>query len=630
MGQGVVYQDTAGRILDANPAAERILGLTLAQMQGRTSTDPRWRALREDGSPFPGEEHPSMLALRTGRPVHGQVMGVFHPTDERTRWILIDATPELDEAGQVVEVFTTFSDITALRAAEAQALDVARRFDRVFECAPWNGVFYRLVRDEAGEIVDWELQAINPPAAASIGGKPADFLGRRATELFGPEVMRDYITLSREVVASGAPRTFETYFEANQRHYVTSVFLVDADHYANIALDITEQKRAEAERGRLQAQVGQAQKMESVGRLAAGVAHDFNNLLMAQKGFSELLRMRLGSTAEPIEELDQIEACVDRAAVLTRQLLAFSRNQPMPAVVLDLNELVQGLVKLLQRLIGADVAVTTALAPAPALVVADPGQLEQVVVNLAVNARDAMPEGGRLAIRVSLEDGGAAPDERRGAPVGAVVLSVADTGCGMDEETCRRAFEPFFTTKPVGKGTGLGLSVVHDVVEQCGGSVSVESAPGRGTDVRVTLPRAARAASVPAPPRAPSVPASGELVLVVDDDPVLRTLAQRMLEPKGFRVAVAPHAEAALRLVGELGLRPDVVLTDVVMPGMSGRALADRLAELVPGLPVVVMSGHAGATAAGLAARAGGPDFLPKPFSSAELAAKLRAALARR
>ena len=376
------------------------------------------------------------------------------------------------------------------------------------------------------------------------------------------------------------------------------------------------------ERRRLEEALGRAQKMEAVGRLAGGVAHDFNNVLTAIIGSVELLMLDVPPGAKPREELEIIRDASEHARDLIRRLLAFSARQVLQPTVLDLNRLVGDLGKLLRRMIGEDVELTTALGPELGTVRVDAGQMEQVLVNLALNARDAMPRGGRLTIETAdVELPGALDPPAPDVPSGRyVMLSVTDTGVGMDRETAAHMFEPFFTTKARGKGTGLGLATVYGIVHQSGGHIAVDSGPGRGTTFRIFLPCSPEpeAAADRAPPAA--APAGGtETVLVVEDEPLVRILARKILEQAGYRVLVAASGTAALQLAEQHDGAIHLLLTDVVMPEMSGRELVRRLTERLSDVRVVYMSGYAD--------EAVDRPFIQKPFTRDELARVVREAL---
>ena len=398
-----------------------------------------------------------------------------------------------------------------------------------------------------------------------------------------------------------------------------------------------EQETLRAETGRLEAEVAkrtqqlfQAQKMEAVGLLAGGVAHDFNNLLTVISGRTELLLRKLPPGDPMARGLGLIEETAQRAASLTRQLLAFSRKQRLDRRIVSLNSVVTDMEKMLRPLIGEQISLVTELDPELGLVSADAAQLEQVILNLVVNARDAMPRGGRLVIRTAnsqLDDATGA--WRPGPDVGChAVLSVSDTGVGMDQATQARIFEPFFTTKNPGQGTGLGLSTVYGIVQQHGGFVSVESAPGAGTTFKICLPHTGSAVDVtPTSETSPSRAASArgtETVLVVEDEAELRTLTVEVLSQRGYAVLAAADGEAALRVAARHRGPLHLLLTDVVMPHLNGWELARQLTAVRPETRVLYMTGYDEITAQGGVRDA---DVLQKPFTPDVLARRVRQAL---
>ena len=392
---------------------------------------------------------------------------------------------------------------------------------------------------------------------------------------------------------------------------------------AGVAEDITQRRRLEEE-------FRQVQKLEAVGRLAGGVAHDFNNLLTVINGYSELALRQVELDSPVRSPLEEVQRAGQRAADLTRQLLAFSRRQVLQPKVLDLGALLAGTEKMLRRLIGEDIQLAVAAAPRLRRVFADPGQLEQVVMNLVLNARDAMPEGGTISLETADVDLPAAAAEAVGVPPGGyVILRVIDTGHGMDPETQARIFEPFFTTKEAGKGTGLGLSTVYGIVRQSDGAVVCHSEPGKGASFSIYLPRVAAPVEAQAPAGASESPGGRERILLVEDEAAVREIARELLAAAGYRVQVAANAQQALALAASSSEPQDLLLTDMVLPGLTGPQLAERLSASYPGLRVLFTSGYA-AEALGrgtnLPARM---DLLPKPFTRDILLRRVRAALDR-
>ena len=377
-------------------------------------------------------------------------------------------------------------------------------------------------------------------------------------------------------------------------------------------------------RERLERELAQAQQMAVLGRFAGGVAHDFDNLLTAIQGYTSLLLRDLRPEDPQREGLEEIRHASERAAGLTRQILAFGRRHAAESGPVDLNRLIGNLVRLLPPLIGDDLALVTVLAPSIGMVRADPGQLEQVVMNLVINARDAMPDGGRLTIATANEhisdfDPRASPEL---PPGHYVMLTVRDTGTGIDPAALPSIFEPFFTTKERGRGLGLGLATVYGIVKQCEGHIDVESAPGRGTSVRVYLPMA-RAESGAAGPGLPSATRSARIILLVEDEEPVRLFAKAALEEQGYRVLEAAHGWDALMRLSEFDGAVNLVIADVMMPEMGGSELARRLAVERPGLPILFLSGY---TDDEMTLRGLGPPsaFVQKPFTPDVLARRVR------
>jgi two-component system cell cycle sensor histidine kinase/response regulator CckA len=391
------------------------------------------------------------------------------------------------------------------------------------------------------------------------------------------------------------------------------------EYYETFVRDVTEQQR-------LQQQLTQSQKMEAIGRLAGGIAHDFNNLLTVITSYSELLLEDLGTNDPRHDDLAQIRQAAEGAAGLTRQLLAFSRQQVLEPRVVSLNVVVENLQKMLQRVIGDDVQLATVLAPELGAVKADVGQLEQILMNLAVNARDAMPTGGKLTIETGNVDHD--PDwERRGQPATStpfVMLAVTDTGTGMDEATKARIFEPFFTTKDPGKGTGLGLATVYAIVKQSNGFVWVYSEVGHGTSFKIYLPQVDGVADSTPASTASSLPRGTETVLIAEDSAAVRAVSKEMLQRQGYDVLEAPNGEAALHLAARHQGPIHLLLTDVVMPVMGGRELADRLTAIRPDTRVLYTSGYTDDSVVRHGILEGGLAYLQKPFSPEKLARKVR------
>jgi signal transduction histidine kinase/ActR/RegA family two-component response regulator len=404
-----------------------------------------------------------------------------------------------------------------------------------------------------------------------------------------------------------------------EAHYEARLLPFMEDQFIVIVRNITERRNAEESLLNAQDQLRQSQKMEAVGRLAGGVAHDFNNLLTAIRGYCDLAMARLHDAAQLRKSLQEIQKISDRAAMLTRQLLAFSRRQVLQPKLVDLNECVNNMEVMLRRLIGEHIDLTVILDPLLHRVKIDPGQLEQVIMNLVINARDAEPEGGRIILETS---------NAKGDSGLRVLLSVTDTGHGMDKDTLARIFEPFFTTKDAGRGTGLGLSMVYGIVKQSGGDISVESEVGWGSTFRISLPALVEGIPLLAGEKADSRSRHGsELILLVEDEDSVREVAQEILKDVGYSVISAKNGHEALRVSREHEGSISLVMTDMVMPGMNGRQLAESISAIRPGLRVLFTSGYTDDTTFFNGALDDRTPFLQKPFSADMLLRKVREAL---
>ena len=573
----------------------------------------------------------SAEARRTGRPYRVEHRIIL--PDGSLRVVFEQAEIVRDEAGRAVRMVGTVQDITERKAAEERLRAGEERYRALVEHAPDAIVVFD---PDADRFVDVNVQAVR---LYRLGRE--ELLARGPIDLCPPRQPdgRSSLEAGREWIRK-ALRGDKSTFEWTQQDgagnlvacEVSLVRLPDPNRtlIRGSIFDITERKRAEETRAQLEQELRQAQKMEAVGRLAGGVAHDFNNLLTVIGGRGALMAAKLRAEDPLRRDVELIQATTQKAAALTQQLLAFSRKQLMQPKVLDLNTRVSAMEQMLRRLIGEDIEVVTELAPDLWRVEADPAQVDQVIMNLAVNARDAMTGGGRLALRTAnARIGPTAPGRADAIPPGDyAVLSVADTGIGMTAETLARVFEPFFTTKEMGKGTGLGLSTVYGIVTQSGGHIAVESEPGRGTTFTVHLPRVQKHEA--AAPAAAGRPARGrETVLLVEDEAEVRDLARDILEMQGYTVLASAAPADAERVCRERAGLIHLLLTDVVMPGMSGRALAERLLDRRPAMKVLYMSGYDDAAIVKHGVLDPGVMFLPKPFSAADLAGKVRDVLDR-
>jgi hypothetical protein len=608
-----LYRTTSdGRFLEANPA--------LVQMLGCPSREALLSARAADFYACPDDRQRWQERIeRQG--VVSRFEKCLRRSDGTVLWVEDSARLVRDDRGHVVCYEGSLQDITERKRADEALRRSEAGFRLLFENNPHPmGVYDRETL---------EMLEVNEAAVHHHGYSRAEFLAMRITDLCPPEdvpaLLAELTRRPSGAVAAGRPwrtrlkdgRVIDVEVASHGLEFAGRPGILVVAH------DITERRR-------LEAQLRQAQKMEAVGRLAGGVAHDFNNVLTAISGFAELLQRETAVDDPRYAKVLGIIRAGDQAAALTRQLLAFSRRQMIRPRVLDLNDVIDEMQDLLQRLIGEDVELVADLDPALARVKADRGQLEQMIMNLAANARDAMPAGGRLTLEtdnVVLDDAfvqghvGAVPGRH-------VRLTVRDTGHGMDKETQFRIFEPFFTTKELGKGTGLGLATVYGIVKQAGGYIWVESDLGCGTSFEIYLAATEDAAEAADAPVISPGPAGGhETVLVVEDEEMVRVLISQALRLAGYRVLTAADGQEALRLAAEHAETIRLLVTDVVMPGISGPQLVDRLQPHRPDLRILYMSGYADSTIVRQQVLLAGHQFLQKPFTMESLLGRVRTLL---
>ncbi|HEY7480571.1 MAG TPA: PAS domain S-box protein [Gemmatimonadales bacterium] len=541
-------------------------------------------------------------------------------TDGTERWFETTHAPVVDEQGSIIGVCLNARDITTRRRAEQAERESEARYRDLF--------------GHASDLVcatdpDGRFLYVNPAWEHSIGMSEAELRRRRFLDVVHPDSRERYAevvaraltgeTLTHVelvlVTAAGAPITVE----GNLSCTVQDGRLL---MLRGIYRDVTERKRVED-------QLRRAERMQAAGRLAGGMAHEVNNMMTGVIGFSEFLLRSLPGDDPRRVEVQEIIRAGTRASDVTRQLLAFTRQQLLRPEVLDVNSVVSGVEKMLRRSLGEDHLLELKLTPGVGEIRADRGQLEQVLINLALNARDAMRQSGRVTVatgRAALDEVYAQAHPGVEIPLGDyVILSVSDTGSGMPAHVQARIFEPFFTTKETGAGTGLGLSTVYGIVQQSGGHVTVQSAPGRGATFTIYLPRHSEPGRPPAgSPDRRSLPTGTETILLVEDESTVRSSTHRLLERYGYTVVEARHGLEALRVVEESGRRLDLVVTDLVMPEMGGMELVERLRTRNPGLKVLFMSGYSERAFAGEGRLPPDTGFLEKPFTVEQLMRRLR------
>jgi two-component system cell cycle sensor histidine kinase/response regulator CckA len=606
------------RILDVNDEFVALLGYARDQLIGHTIVDvgiwltPEDREEMERAASERGSEHQAELRLR-GRD------GRIHDVRSSFQVVELEHGPGL---------LAAFMDITERR----QAMQMLQTSETRFRAAFMTGSdAYVIAGRDDGRILE-----VNDQFAALFGYRRGEVIGRTSSELglwVHPEARQEMIG---RLGAEGQVRNFEVLVRRKGGETfpvllsVSELATGDPALLMEVIRDVSEQRRSAAALRSLEEQFRQAQRLEAVGRLAGGVAHDFNNILTVITGISELLLLDLALDDRRRQDIGDIKQAAERAATLTRQLLAFSRRQMLQPRILDLNTSVRDLEKMLPRLLGEDVNLVVSLAGDLGAVRADPGQLDQVLLNLAVNARDAMPGGGLLTIETANAelDETYAREHAGVTPGRYVALVVTDTGIGMDAQTRSHLFEPFFTTKPEGRGTGLGLSTVHGIVTQSGGTVWVYSEPGRGTTFKIYLPRVEEQAGGGDAARTEAVATGGaETLLLAEDDPGVRHVAEETLKLRGYRVLVAPDGETALAMARAYHGAIHLLVTDLVMPGMTGRELAEVLGVARPGVRVLYMSGYTDDSVVRHGVLTEGLAYLQKPFTPQALAAKVREVL---
>jgi PAS domain S-box-containing protein len=622
MTEGVALVDRDGCVTFANPAAADMLGVPEG-VEGRRYDDAAWTMRWLDGSPVAPEDRIFPRVMRDGAPVVG-VEYMVGRADGTSVVVSFGGVPLRDGSGTVTGMVTSLVDVTELRRT-TEALKVSEeRFRALTEHAA-----------DATAVVDATGRVLygSPSARRMLGYEAGELLDSDIFELVHPADLPAAVAAVASVLERpDASIAIEVRLRHRSGNWILNRGTIrNLLHHPAVggivinARDITEARH-------LEQQLLQAQKMEAVGRLAGGVAHDFNNLLTSIQGHADFLLSDV-DPADPMHgDVEEIMRAAERATALTRQLLAFSRKQVLQLRVLDLGEVLGGMERLLVRLIGEDVELRIAVEEGLGAVRADAGQLEQVILNMAVNARDAMPTGGSLTISAA----NARPLEVRVDPEGppgdsaeGVAVTISDTGSGMPPEVVERIFEPFFTTKESGKGTGLGLSTVYGIVQQSGGHIDVQSEQGAGTTFRIWFPRVDEPPDAVAQRAASAAPLSarGEKILLVEDEDGVRSLARRTLSRLGYRVLEARNAGEALLTCERHDGPIDLILTDVVMPHMSGRELVDRLRAVRDDFRVLFMSGYTDDRIVHHGVASGHDRLLEKPFTPDGLARAVRDAL---
>jgi len=636
--EGMILAEVNGlRVIECNQAFASMLGYSVSEVLGLTAYD------------FVEDDRESIdqrvLSLRRGE---------LTPVAERHFSCKDGSILEVEVNNSIISyggqdvLCTVVRDIRERKRAEkaiqlANSVLEAKVKERTSELEQQR-VFLRQVIDLNPNFVfakdkDGKFTLVNQALAEAYGTSVEHLLGKTDAD-FNPNAeeiqrfRRDDLEVIEQRVEKFIPEELMTDASGSHRWLQTVKRpIVSGDgnvsQMLGVATDITARKRAEKALHDSEEMLRQAQKMESVGTLAGGIAHDFNNLMTVVTGYSELVLRRMNGDEPLRTRIQEIKSAGDRAASLTRQLLAFSRKQMLKPIVLDLNAVVTGMGKMLPRVIGEDVELRFDLAASVGKVTADPGQMEQVLMNLVVNSRDAMPAGGCVTVKTENVEFNGGSDKHRAmiAQGRYVALSVTDNGIGMNAETQSHIFEPFFTTKEVGKGTGLGLATVYGIVKQSGGTIWVYSEPGKGTSIKIYLPRIDDVSEPEHHPAPMDTGYGNETILLVEDEPMVRALGKEFLEEYGYRVLTAGNGREGLQMCQDFAERIDLIITDVVMPQMSGRELAEKARELRPDARVLFMSGFTDDAVVRHGIVADDVCFIQKPFSPEALARKAREVL---
>jgi PAS domain S-box-containing protein len=621
IGEGITIVDPQFRFIFANPAAESIFGVPAGELPGRSM-----------GEFYPPEQFRRVLAaverLRRGQSLTREPV-IVQPGGSMRR-ISVTTTPQFDEHGEYVGTFAIMHDITDRTEAEAKLRDfieqspevvaLANEEGRIAEFNPTAERFTGIPRGLALGMNLWELQSqfMPPEKRTAEYIRALESMIRGALKTGQADFLRKPITAAVHS-RDGTVRILEQHSFIITTHRGFQI--------GSIGRDITEEVTTAEALRKSEEQLQQARKMEAVGRLAGGIAHDFNNLLTVIGGYADLINSSLRESSPTKTGIQEIQRAAQRAAELTNQLLAFSRRQVLQPRIIDLNEIIRGMENMLRRVIGEDVELATSLAPQLGTIRADPGQIEQVMMNLAANARDAMPDGGRFTIETARCAVDQADENGAAAPSGglSVCLRVSDSGVGMDGETLAKIFEPFFTTKEKGKGTGLGLATVYGIITQSGGQIRAESQPGKGSTFLISFPIAEEKADerrVTA--RNMSTEPSDETILLVEDEDSVRRYVTSVLQGAGYRVIPARDGMEAIQTISSPESEVHLLLSDVVMPMMSGPELGERARALCPGIRILYMSGYAESSIVNHGILDQGVNLIQKPFAAEDLLSRIR------
>jgi len=587
---GVIVHGADTSVIMNNPRAAELLRLNEAQMRDKQATNPVWELLNEAGAPLPIEEYPVNRILAGGKPVHNVLAGVRQPVTNDLVWLLINGFPVFNHKDELAEIVISFFDITDRKLAEESLMRSKEEFRRL--SIEFHGLLDAI--PDSIILLDRNLKVLwgNRTAAATIGLTPDTVGGQHCYTLWCKQTTPCAPCPAMKSFASGEVHIETTAMHDGRIWDLRTIPLTDdkgaVESVIEVGRDITEHRR-------LEDQLHHSQKLESIGTLASGIAHDFNNILTTISGYAQITLMNMSENDPQRHNIECVLQGSERAAHLTQDLLLFSRKQSSDKRPVNINEMVAKVGKFLKKVIGEDIAYTTVMQETPITVLADGHQLEQVLMNLATNARDSMPDGGDLTVTT----GTLTLDSRfvslhgYGRPGLYAFITVADTGMGMDEATQQRIFEPFFTTKDVGKGTGLGLAVVYGIIKQHDGYINVYSEAGTGTVFKIYLPAlVAKTEEVSRTLPEPAIVGGTETILLAEDDEMVRNLTKQILTEFGYKVVEAKDGLEAVNKFAENSEIINLLLLDLIMPKMNGKEVIDEVRKVQPGIKAIFSSGY--------------------------------------
>ncbi len=630
MVQGAFYQSAGGELLDVNSAALEIFGLSYDQFIGKTSKDPQWRVVHEDGTDFPGEEHPSMVSLKTGKECREVVAGIYDIMKKDYTWVTINAVPQFKKGEErPYQVFVTMHDITERKKAEEKLQRNESLLNMTQELAKIGGWEVDLEK----QITYWTDAVYRIHDLDKEEFSTIDEAVRISLNCYDPEDRQLIMETYKKCIEEGKSYDLELPFTTTKgrRLWVraTANSIMEGDRVVKIVgnlIDITERKKTEAERMKLESKLSQSQKMESIGTLAGGIAHDFNNILFPIVGHAEMLLDDIPEDSFLRESLKEIFTGAMRARDLVKQILTFSRQESQELKILKIQPIISEAIKLIRSTIPTTVKISQDIRDDCGVIKADPTQIHQIVMNLATNANHAMNDRvGELT--VTLKEITLGEEDMNGLdiePGAYACLTVADTGVGMDKSVLDKAFDPFYTTKEQGKGTGMGLSVIHGIVKNAGGDINVYSEVGTGTQFKVYLPIMKSSFVHPELQAKEIIQGGTEQILLVDDEKSILRMEKQMLERLGYEVVSCDCSLDALELFRATPDKFDVVITDMAMPNIPGDKLTAELIKLRPGIPILLCTGFSERISEQNALSVGIKGILMKPIVKADLASKIR------